>query len=160
MDRPGSRLRVGARSDADTLAWFERLKVARKALRELGPLDMVRAQDRALAQSAKTQALYLKYQADVAAQHLCRPSGADRSTENSSCVGSMENEQQQGRTVSGGSGGADVASCFPGSELHGASDDSISTLISHKSMFSCTMGSSVLVHSLSSFQNPSSAVSN
>ena len=55
------------RSDADTLARFERRKAVWKALRELGPLEVVKARDRALAQSAESRALVLKYRANVAA---------------------------------------------------------------------------------------------
>ena len=77
----------------------------------------VKAQDRAPVQGAESRALYSESQANVAAQHLCRPSGTDRSANDGGCVKSMENKRQRDKAVSGGSGRAGSASWFPGSEL-------------------------------------------
>jgi hypothetical protein len=66
---------------------------------------------------AGSRADVARVEGTVAAQHLCSLSSIGRSTENGGCVGSMENELQQGEAVSGGSGGADAASCLPGPEL-------------------------------------------
>ena len=74
-----------------------------------------RVRDGASAQGAGSRALGLESQATVEAQHLCCPSGTDRSFGDSGCVGSVEEERQRNEAVSGGFDGA--GSCFLGSEL-------------------------------------------
>ena len=76
---------------------------------------MLRAdRDVALGQSAASWAPSPESRANVAAQHLCRPSGTDRSTDDGGCMGSMESKRQSDEAVDGGSGGTGAASCFPG----------------------------------------------
>ena len=52
--------------------------------------------------------------ADVEAQHLCSPTGTDRSADEGGYAVSMESRRQRGEAVGGGSEGAGAASCFPG----------------------------------------------
>ena len=73
-----------------------------------------------LAEGRRERALYLEQDrawANVVAQCLCKPSGTNRNTGDSSDVGLMESKRQHDEAVSGCSGGVSVASCFPGSEL-------------------------------------------
>jgi hypothetical protein len=55
--------------------------------------------------------------ATVVAQHLCCPSGTDRSSGDSGCVGSVEDERQRHEAVGGGFDGIGAGNCFLGSEL-------------------------------------------
>ena len=116
----GFELRAEARSTADVQAFYSRMQW--KALeweqaRRWRDEAVARRGAGAASSFPGSRADVARVEGTVAAQHLCSLSSIGRSTENGGCVGSMENELQQGEAVSGGSGGADAASCFPGPEL-------------------------------------------
>ena len=119
----GSRVGVGRSGIWDAAMRYGMARNRRgMSIMELIRLEMesqaaARVRDGASAQGAGSRALGLESQATVEAQHLCCPSGTDRSFGDSGCVGSVEEERQRNEAVSGGFDGAGAGNCFLGSEL-------------------------------------------
>ena len=93
VDWPG--LRDQALLIDNILARSRRGKSLTESIRsELGFQTAIKARDGAPVEGAGSRALYSESRADVVAQHLCGPSGTDRSSDDGGCVGLMEDKRQ------------------------------------------------------------------